>query len=535
MALRSGLVMAAGISASFLWLHTGADARDFGGGHFGGDFGGHFGGMRDFGGGVRAARPELGPAFRPEFQPEARPEVRPELRPQIYEPRLEEARPRIEERRDAVEDRARIGRGHDADDRSAERSRIDHERSGDHNTLERPDVDRRANGHIVRPEGREGIGERRPDDRNLDRHEDFAQHGNNLRQPVNAGRWSRNVFWHDNWKPRHFTCANCRWGWVGPVFWPFALGDMWSFAWWPYAPTAPFWDYGVDYIMGGLFWPNGAYPWPSGGYGATAWTQSDDNYAYAHSSHEDIYSGGQADDSDSSVATAESASRSSVADDSRKVSLGICSGYAPGVTALPIDRIEAQVRPSGDQLSELKVLQAASNKAEDILGNSCPTSPPLTPVGRLDALQKRLDAMVQGLELVRGPLAKFDGSLSPEQRRQLDALGGSGERKVAKLCGSRNEEFVNVPTREIIATVDPDKKQKAALDQLDNVSAKAAVMLQSTCPAQIPNSTEARLDAMGKRLKATITAMSEVRPALAGFYDSLSDEQKARFNTMPGH
>jgi len=24
-----------------------------------------------------------------------------------------------------------------------------------------------------------------------------------------------------------------------------------------------------------------------------------------------------------------------------------------------------------------------------------------------------------------------------------------------------------------------------------------------------------------------------VRPALTGFYDSLSDEQKARFNTMP--
>jgi hypothetical protein len=40
---------------------------------------------------------------------------------------------------------------------------------------------------------------------------------------------------------------------------------------------------------------------------------------------------------------------------------------------------------------------------------------------------------------------------------------------------------------------------------------------------------------MDKRLKATVTAMNEVPPALVGFYDSLSDEQKARFDTMAGH
>ena len=38
---------------------------------------------------------------------------------------------------------------------------------------------------------------------------------------------------------------------------------------------------------------------------------------------------------------------------------------------------------------------------------------------------------------------------------------------------------------------------------------------------------------MSKRLSATKEAMNEVRPALAGFYDSLSVEQKARFNTIP--
>jgi LTXXQ motif family protein len=37
---------------------------------------------------------------------------------------------------------------------------------------------------------------------------------------------------------------------------------------------------------------------------------------------------------------------------------------------------------------------------------------------------------------------------------------------------------------------------------------------------------------MEKRLDATLAAVKTVRPALAKFYDSLSDEQKARFNSL---
>jgi hypothetical protein len=42
----------------------------------------------------------------------------------------------------------------------------------------------------------------------------------------------------------------------------------------------------------------------------------------------------------------------------------------------------------------------------------------------------------------------------------------------------------------------------------------------------------ARLGAVGTRLKAMLTAMHTVRPKLQQFYASLSDEQKARFDTM---
>jgi hypothetical protein len=498
MGRSSALALAASLSLGVLGLASDADARGggFGGGHFGGGFGGGhfgggFGGMRDFGGGMRDFRPE---AFHPEH--------------------MEDRRPAEDHR--AMDDRR------PADDRRADDHRDDDHRADDvrdHADDHRADDarDRAADDH------------RDAQDRRDDRHDDLANHWNNWHQPVNVGRWDHNAFWNNNWNARNFNCYNCRFGWVGPVFWPFAWGDMWSFAWWPYATTAPFWNYNVDYIMGGLFWPNGAYAWPSGGYGATAWTQTDSNYTYARESHQDIYSSGPAGGSDDQQAAATTQS------DSQQQDLATCAGFAPGVSSLPIDKIEQSVKPTGMQFAALKSLEAASGEAENILKASCPSSPPLTPVGRLDALQKRLDAMAKGLDLVRAPLTKFDSSLSAEQKQQLDAMGGGKATNPAGLCSTQNEEFTNVPTQEIKATVKPDEHQQAALDALDDASAKAASMLQATCPSQIPDTTEARLDAMSKRLSATVTAMNEVRPALAGFYDSLSDEQKARFDTMAGH
>jgi len=41
-----------------------------------------------------------------------------------------------------------------------------------------------------------------------------------------------------------------------------------------------------------------------------------------------------------------------------------------------------------------------------------------------------------------------------------------------------------------------------------------------------------RLTAMEKRLQAMVDAANTVRPALDGFYSSLSNEQKARFDRI---
>jgi hypothetical protein len=51
--------------------------------------------------------------------------------------------------------------------------------------------------------------------------------------------------------------------------------------------------------------------------------------------------------------------------------------------------------------------------------------------------------------------------------------------------------------------------------------------------SDLPNADPTgRVEATEKRLDATLSAVKTMQPALAKFYDSLSDEQKARFNSL---
>ena len=56
--------------------------------------------------------------------------------------------------------------------------------------------------------------------------------------------------------------------------------------------------------------------------------------------------------------------------------------------------------------------------------------------------------------------------------------------------------------------------------------------LRASCPTQMAEAPVARLDATHNRLRAMVQAVKNLRPKLATFYTSLSDEQKAQFNTM---
>jgi len=220
-----------------------------------------------------------------------------------------------------------------------------------------------------------------------------------------------------------------------------------------------------------------------------------------------------------------------------------CGGLAPGVTDLPIDRIEATLRLTEEQLRALDALKAASSQASEALKSSCTSEVPQTPLGRIDAVQKRIGGMIQASAIVRTPLDNFYNSLNDEQRQRFATLAptstartnrrgfDSGNDLVA-LCSRRAEGFTQIPAQRVEEIVKPSQQQLDAFERLKSASTQAANHLQASCPTQMPQTPLDRFDAVGTRLNAMENAIKMVRPALASFYDSLTDEQKARFNTL---
>jgi hypothetical protein len=105
---------------------------------------------------------------------------------------------------------------------------------------------------------------------------------------------------------------------------------------------------------------------------------------------------------------------------------------------------------------------------------------------------------------------------------------------VEALCGEPGKGVTAWPIAEIEKKVDPNAEQKRLLGDVRDAAAKAADTFKASCPANLtfPRTPPGRLQAMMARLDATLEAVETVRPPLDAFYNSLSDEQKARFNEI---
>jgi hypothetical protein len=100
-----------------------------------------------------------------------------------------------------------------------------------------------------------------------------------------------------------------------------------------------------------------------------------------------------------------------------------CGEPKSSLTQLPIERIETVIRPAGTQKEALDRLSAATEKAVQGLQAACPENVPLTPVGRLETMEKRLEAMMQAAKLVQPTLDEFYATLSSEQKARFNTLG----------------------------------------------------------------------------------------------------------------
>lgn len=120
------------------------------------------------------------------------------------------------------------------------------------------------------------------------------------------------------------------------------------------------------------------------------------------------------------------------------------------------------------------------------------------------------------------------GSAPPAQQR----FPRSTQQSVAQLCGDPGKGITAWPFTQIEQAVKPDEEQRRLLDDLRRAAAEAAAAFKASCEDDMPLTPTGRLAAMTRRVEATLRAIRTVRPALDAFYNSLSDEQKARFTAM---
>jgi LTXXQ motif family protein len=113
-------------------------------------------------------------------------------------------------------------------------------------------------------------------------------------------------------------------------------------------------------------------------------------------------------------------------------------------------------------------------------------------------------------------------------RRTRSGPFGAVVEKLVRGCGRQGAEFENWPFDAIGQSVGADEKERTALAALRESAKKAAERLAADCPQDVPAAPAARLEAVEQGIDAALAAFDTVEPALATFYGTLDDEQKAR-------
>jgi hypothetical protein len=289
-------------------------------------------------------------------------------------------------------------------------------------------------------------------------------------------------------------------GWVGPLFWPFAIYDIYDYTIW--GDATGFWDYGYPDIYAAILAPYGhddlaAYTGPS-------------PFGRRHRRVPPL--------------------QQLCGDDSREIA------------GLPIDQIQQAIQPNEAQRAALDGLANALISAAQMIRASCPTQTAFTAPERLAVMQQRIGAMIMAESAVQQPLGKFYDLLDDEQearlnalaedRRKISAVNGATEAP-AQGCGAARPAALQWPADEIEARLHPNDTQRAALKGLQDANAGAVDILSAGgCQPEDATTPPARLDAVEGRLEAMQRAVNLVSAALEGFYATLSDEQKAQFEAI---
>ena len=338
-----------------------------------------------------------------------------------------------------------------------------------------------------------------------------------LRHPNNRAHITASAAmagWHNGHGNGWWRHGSGGYGWVGPLYWPFAYYDLYDYAMWGPGYDNSFWGYGYGDIYAGIFAPYGY----------------DDLTGYLPQ---------RASSNSSDVGQPAPAPVATAAPDQLAQ---MCGEDSRDIAGLPIDQFKQAIQPTDEQSSALDDLANASVKAAQDIRAACPADIALTAPSRLAAMQQRIEAMIAAVQTVQPPLEKFYGLLSDEQKARLTALGNDERQSTTtdkavtgsldQNCGAAQPGVMEWPTAEIDQTVHPTDAQRVSLVALQNATAQAADLLKASCVSNDPLTPPARLAAVGQQLDTMLQAVKIVSSALNDFYGTLSDEQKAQFEAI---
>ena len=104
----------------------------------------------------------------------------------------------------------------------------------------------------------------------------------------------------------------------------------------------------------------------------------------------------------------------------RAVTLQMCHPAIAGFSEWRIERVQHVVKPTEQQRARFEELKTASAKANELMHEACPDTVPFTVAEKMEAMERRLAAMLRAVQTLRAAYDAFYASLSHEQRAQLD-------------------------------------------------------------------------------------------------------------------
>jgi hypothetical protein len=213
----------------------------------------------------------------------------------------------------------------------------------------------------------------------------------------------------------------------------------------------------------------------------------------------------------------------------------VCSNQAPELTDWPIERISEVVEPTDAQRPALDELRAASAKVVEMLRTGCPTYLQITPTGRLAAMGGCKSCLRPCRPCARRLSASPNRSTTSRARFNAiapadDPDAGGKDQHDLEFCDEKAPGVTDLPSTALLRR-SAHAGAAGALDELMDASVKAAEGLRSIARPTNADS-HGQVEAMEKRLEATLDAVKTMQPPLAKFYNSLATSRRRAFNSL---